>query len=109
VSDNPLEHSTEREARIRERAYHLWETEGRPEDRDAEFWERAELLIGMEDSQEAGRLPDPSGQHPRGAAPDGVEEADIQENYGEFPDRFVDQGQRRQTPRRRAAKDHAAE
>ena len=29
---------------IRERAYFLWEKEGRPEGRDTEFWERARLM-----------------------------------------------------------------
>ena len=29
---------------IRERAYFLWEKEGCPEGRDAEFWERARLM-----------------------------------------------------------------
>lgn len=33
---------------IRERAYALWEKEGRPDGRDAEFWERARLLIEAE-------------------------------------------------------------
>jgi hypothetical protein len=33
------------EHHIRERAYDLWEKEGSPDGRDAEFWERARLLI----------------------------------------------------------------
>ena len=45
---------------------------------------RAERLI----LSTSGRLP----------AGDGVDEAAIQENYGEFPDRFTDQGERQQTP-----------
>lgn len=32
------------ETRIRERAYLLWEKEGRPGGRDREFWERGRLL-----------------------------------------------------------------
>jgi DUF2934 family protein len=94
VSENPLD----REARIRARAYHLWEEDGRPEGREAEFWERAETLIGMEENAQAGRLPNPLREPPHGD----VEEAEIQENYGEFPDRLVDQGERQQTPRARA-------
>ena len=96
MSINPLEHSPERESRIRDRAYALWEADGRPDGRDADFWERAEALIGMEESADAGQLPNPVA-HPS-AAGDGVEEAVIQENYGEFPDRFTDQGERLQTP-----------
>jgi hypothetical protein len=34
-----------RENRIRECAYYLWETEGRPVGRDDEFWHRASLQI----------------------------------------------------------------
>ena len=33
------------EQHIRERAYALWEKEGSPYGRDAEFWERARLLV----------------------------------------------------------------
>ena len=29
---------------IQERAYYLWQKEGSPEGRDAEFWERARLM-----------------------------------------------------------------
>jgi hypothetical protein len=96
VTDNPLEMTPEREARIRERAYHLWEEGGRPEGRDTEFWERAKELIGMEENADAGLLPNPA-THPTHAEYP-VEEAEIQQNYGEFPDRFTDQGNRQQTP-----------
>jgi hypothetical protein len=100
MSDNPLQNTPDREARIRERAYHLWESDGRPHNRDKEFWERAEILIGMEESAGAGLLPNPQTQSGSVTAPN-VEEAEIQENYGEFPDRFTDQGERRQTPKAR--------
>ncbi|MBV8094631.1 MAG: DUF2934 domain-containing protein [Acetobacteraceae bacterium] len=101
MSDNPLVMSPEREQRIRERAYHLWEQEGRPEGRETEFWERAEYLIGMEENAGAAQLPNPVSQHDPvpGVV---VEEAQIQENYGEFPDRLTDQGEWRQTPMTRA-------
>jgi len=106
MSDNPLQNTPERAHRIRERAYHLWEADGRPLDRDKEFWERAEILIGMEDSAGAGQLPNPQ-SHPESYSPSYsqsghvVEEAEIQENYGEFPGRMTDQGERRQTPKAR--------
>lgn len=38
-----MEHGTEQQ--IRERAYALWEKEGSPQGRDAEFWERARLMV----------------------------------------------------------------
>jgi len=43
----------------------------------------------MEDSAGAGQLPNPETQHEPipGVT---VEEAQVQENYGEFPDRFTD-------------------
>ena len=34
------------EQRIRERAYLLWEADGRPQGREIEYWERARFLIG---------------------------------------------------------------
>jgi hypothetical protein len=94
MADNPLDDADPaRQQRIRERAYALWEADGRPEGRDLEYWERARELIGMEEHAQAGLLPNPAG-HP-GAT---VEEAEIQDNLGEFPDRLADQGDWRQTP-----------
>lgn len=97
MSDNPLIDNPEREARIREKAYHLWESEGSPVGRDEEYRERARELVGMEESAGTGLLPNPMTQNERipGVT---VEEAEIQENYGEFPDRSSDQGDWRQTP-----------
>jgi hypothetical protein len=100
MADNPLQNTPERDSRIRKRAYHLWEADGRPHGRDQEFWERAEILIGIEDSAGAGLLPNPQ-TSPDAVASAPVEKAEIQENYGEFPDRFTDQGERRQTPKAR--------
>ncbi len=98
MSANPLEDDPEREHRIRERAYHLWIEEGRPHGRDAEFWERARELVAMRDSAGSGQLPNPlaSGEVPTGGEP--VEEAFLQENLGEFPDRLADQGEVAATP-----------
>jgi hypothetical protein len=94
MSSNPLDDTDEtRLAAIRERAYHLWETEGRPHGREAEFWERASELVGMEESGKIGQIP---------VEAERVEEASIQENLGEFPGRQADQGERLQTPMRKA-------
>ncbi len=38
----------DREARIRQRAYEIWQSEGRPEGRDVEHWQRAEAEIMAE-------------------------------------------------------------
>jgi len=102
---NPLKFDPERDERIRVRAYHLWENEGRPHGRAAEFWERASELELMEESGNPGQLPNPlaEGRDPR--APEGVEEAFLQENLGEFPGQMTDQGDNQQVPmtRRRPA------
>jgi hypothetical protein len=97
MADNPLEQDAARERHIRERAYHLWEADGRPHGRHEEYWERARELIGMEQHPGAGLLPNPmtEADSPRET---GIEEAEIQENLGEFPDRFTDQGEVQQTP-----------
>lgn len=99
MSSNPLEDDPEREHRIRDRAYHLWNDQGRPHGRHDEFWERARELIGMEESTGFGQLPNPetAGHDPNRAQP--VEEAFLQENLGEFPDRLSDQGETQPTPR----------
>lgn len=100
MSDNPLDDSNEeRQQLIRERAYHLWEADGRPDDREAEYWDRARVLVGMEQSPHAGELPNPASLP--GADPNRVgivEEAFLEENLGEFPNALSDQGERPATP-----------
>jgi hypothetical protein len=102
LKEKPMGHTTLDE-RIRERAYHLWEQEGRPHGRDVEYWERARELVAMEESAGAGLLPNPM-SHPlmQTGQPAGVEEAEIQDNLGETPGRLTDQGDRPQTPKARA-------
>jgi hypothetical protein len=39
----------DRESRIRECAYHLWESNGKPYGRDVEFWQRARQVIAEQD------------------------------------------------------------
>jgi hypothetical protein len=97
MAKNPLEDSPERDARIRARAYHLWEQDGRPHGRDLDYWENARELIGMEESAGAGELPNPM-THGNDMSENITEEASIQDNYGELPGRQTDQGDRRQTP-----------
>jgi Protein of unknown function (DUF2934) len=108
MARNPLEFDPAREQRVREVAYHLWESNDKPHGRDLEFWERARELVGMEESAGAGLLPNPQ-THPESARETGVEEAEIQENLGEFPGALTDQGEeqmmptaRKRRPRRKA-------
>ena len=46
VSDNHADHET----RVRERAYKLWEENGRPRGRDIELWEQARQLVAIEEN-----------------------------------------------------------
>jgi hypothetical protein len=90
--DNPLETNPAREHRVRERAYQLWEADGKPHGRDVEYWQRARELVAMEESAGSGLLPNPQ-SHPEPVRESGVEEAEIHENLGEFSDRLADQGE----------------
>ena len=94
---NPLSVDPEREHRVRERAYLMWESDGRPHGRDVEYWERARELVGMEESAGSGLLPNPQNT-PESPRETGIEEAELQENLGEFPDRLADQGEVKTTP-----------
>ena len=52
------------EERIRERAFHIWTQEGRPEGRDKDHWELAKAQIAAEERQAADqgeREPMPAG------------------------------------------------
>jgi hypothetical protein len=94
---NPLSIDPNHEHRVRERAYLLWESDGKPHGRDVEYWERARELIAMEDSTGSGLLPNPA-TTPGSVRETAIEEAEIQENLGEFPDRLADQGDVKATP-----------
>lgn len=98
MSDNPLEESPARDARIRERAYELWQADGSPHGNDMEYWERARELVGMEQSGQTGQLAVPDIDDPSIIVGQAVEEASIQKNLGEFPDRSSDQGEHPQVP-----------
>jgi hypothetical protein len=97
VARNPLAIDPQREQRVRERAYLLWESEGKPHGRDVEYWERARELVGMEESAGSALLPNPQSEA-ASQRKTGVEEAALQDNLGEFPDRLTDQGEVRTTP-----------
>jgi hypothetical protein len=98
VSDNPLEDNPARDQKIRERAYELWQADGSPHGSDIEYWERARELVGMEESSRAGQIPLPDDRDPAAITGQPVEEASIQQNLGEFPDRVTDQGDHPPTP-----------
>jgi hypothetical protein len=99
--DNPLQPSEAHLERIRVRAYHLWEHDGKPEGHAAEYWERARELDALENNEPT-MLPNPLVAHP-GRDPDAplVEEAALEENLGEFPGLTSDQGDSMHTPESR--------
>ena len=94
--------------RIRVRAYHLWEADGRPTGREEGLWERARELIAIEDNPTAGQLPNRMQANPRPGPKKPVEPLvepiEAVENQGEFPGRLTDQGERQQAPSRRKRK-----
>ena len=99
MSDNPLEMTPERQARIKALAEELWRADGSPSGRIGEYTERADELVRMELAGPAGLTPNPMtlDEPIPGVV---VEEASIQENLGEFPAaaNFGDQGRWRETP-----------
>jgi hypothetical protein len=88
------------EERIRQRAYRLWEEEGRPEGRDEVHWDKAAELVAIEDNQRLATEPLPS---PDDFGPNGepIEPIAAVENAGEFPT-LTDQGEQTYPARRRA-------
>jgi hypothetical protein len=49
VQDQESQREHDQQRRIRERAYFIWEEEGRPEGRHRKHWERARVQIDQED------------------------------------------------------------
>ena len=45
--------ATDRESKIRTRAYHLWQAEGFPDGREHDHWRQAEREIETEDSEQS--------------------------------------------------------
>ena len=63
----------DRLTRIRERAYAIWEAEGRPHGRDVEHWARAANEIDAEDRREAAAVRARRGSAARQAEPAAAE------------------------------------
>jgi hypothetical protein len=69
MARNPLLTDPAREHRVRERAYHLWEADGKPHGRDVEYWERARELVNTEETVANGKSPSETSPGPS-ASPD---------------------------------------
>ena len=78
--------------RIRARAHQLWEDEGCPEGRANDHWDRARILVAIEDDRTS-LVP-----VTKASAGSPVEEARLQQNLGEFPGRRTDQVERTAMP-----------
>jgi hypothetical protein len=100
---NPLSVDPDHENRVRERAYLLWESDGKPHGRDVEYWERARQLIGTEDSA-GGALPSNSANTEDPPRKAGVGDVAIKRSLGESPRRPADQGEIKATsaPKRKS-------
>jgi len=92
------EANAEHDRRIRLRAKRMWEEAGSPKGREDEYLERARELQAIEEHPNAALLPNPMVAHPQpGPTEEPVEEAELQENLGQFPGR-TDQGDRPAAP-----------
>jgi hypothetical protein len=76
------------EARIRDKAHKLWEEAGRPEGRAAEHWEKARILVAIEDDRTSLKPIEQASSEP----------LEVQDNLGELPGALTDQGERMQVP-----------
>lgn len=96
----PNRDESDRERRIRERAYRLWQEEGCPEGRSDVHWDMAAELIAIEDNQRLAT--EPVGASSRAIGPMGepIEPIVAVENVGEFPT-MTDQGEEQTSPKRR--------
>ena|SRR5690242_10937968 len=88
---NPMAVDPDYEQRVRERAYHLWEAEGKPHGRDVEFWERARALeeAGTTAAAEPPAAPAAKPKAPRKQA---AVAAGVREGSVEAPANPADQG-----------------
>jgi hypothetical protein len=80
------------EQRIRARAHQIWEQEGRPQGREHDHWEKARILVSIEDDKSSLKPVEPERPEP----------AQLMENLGEFPSALTDEGDRQQVPSRKA-------
>lgn len=94
---NPLIDTPQRKARIAAKAKELWEADGKPHCGPDAYLENASEIIGMEENPHAGEIPVedlPEAQF----ADVQIENAEIQQNLGEFPERQTDQGDHEHFP-----------
>lgn len=93
------------EDRIRERAHHIWEEEGRPEGREREHWDMASELVAQQEGMAGTLEKNPSrGGDDEAQRTQPVEPLLSVENLGDTPG-LTDQGEESQSPSRRNLSD----
>jgi hypothetical protein len=99
-AENPLAPTLAQRVRIRARATKLWERDGCPLGQSEAYLERARELDALEFDCPV-QLPNPIASPPATYQGTLIEEAALQENLGEFPALFTDQGETMPTPESR--------
>lgn len=73
----------EKEKAIQEKAYQIWESEGKPEGKDREHWDRAQFIIETIEILEDMREENETNEEPRrGLLPFMVYESVVSPQYG---------------------------
>lgn len=85
--------------KIRERAHHIWEREGRPDGRDRDHWQMARTELAIEMNPGVAMEPNPAVERDVVDHPEPVEPLEAVENQGSFPG-LADQDEEQQYPRR---------
>lgn len=89
------------EERIRRRAYRLWQEDGCPDGQDQRHWEKARMLVAIEEGQSHATKPNPVAQNEDRARRDQpVEPLATVEAQGDAPG-LTDQGEKPAYPARR--------
>jgi hypothetical protein len=101
MSDKKFDGEQQLEWRIRDRAYRLWEEEGRPEGRELEHWQMARELVAQQDSAGMATKPNPAAEGiDRATRDEPVEPLLAVENLGDLPG-LTDQGEESAYPKPR--------
>ncbi len=93
---------TDHDARVSDRAYHIWKQEGCPDGRADVHWDMARELVAIEENQSLATKPNPQRWDVRRDPSTGepVEPLMAVANQGEFPT-LTDQGEEQSYPQPR--------
>lgn len=103
MSNRKFDREQQLEWHIRDRAYRIWEEEGRPEGRELDHWQMARELVAQQDSAGMATKPNPAAEgRDRATRDEPVEPLLAVENLGDLPG-LTDQGEESAYPTERAA------